>query len=178
MKTRLYAIAIAVAVALPAVAADNGFYLGGSIAQSAIDTGAIGNVKINDDTNGYKVFGGYRFITFLGGEVSYADLGTAKSSNDLNEFGAKGWQAAAMGYIPFGIGDIFAKYGVMGWKGDYTSTVGGVRSTVAHDGTDPLYGVGLQFRIKSWAIRGEAEYLDIKSTDKIYMYSIGASYTF
>ena len=171
----------AIAIALPAAAADNGFYLGGSAANSAIDTGQLGDVKINDNANGYKVFGGYRFLTFLGVEGSYVDLGEVKGSSVPGTEGTakiNGWQGHVMGYVPFGIGDIFAKAGVYSWNGDFTTTTNNINTKTSKSGSDPAYGVGLQFRIKSWAIRGEGEYIDIKSADKVYVYSVGASYTF
>jgi len=39
-------------------------------------------------------------------------------------------------------------------------------------------GIGVQFRIKSFAIRAEFEYFDIEGAEYVYMYSIGGSYTF
>ena len=177
----LLTAALALLIALPAAAADNGFYLGGSFANSAIDTGSLGDVKINENANGYKVFGGYRFLTFLGVEASYVDLGSVKGTpTPGTEAEAKinGWTGHVTGYVPFGIGDIFAKAGVYSWNGDFKAIANSITSKSSKSGTDPAYGVGLQFRIKSWAIRGEAEYIDIKSADKVYVYSVGGSYTF
>ena len=41
-----------------------------------------------------------------------------------------------------------------------------------------LTGLGVQFRISSFAVRAEVEYFDIEDVQDALMYSIGGSYTF
>ena len=173
--TELFALAL-VLLALPAAAADNGFYIGGSIGQAEIATGDLDqDIEVDGDELGsYKVFAGFRFLTFGGVEAAYADFGEITDDANASTAEVDGISAAAVLYIPFGIGDVFAKGGVFDWNADL-STVTERRSL---DGTDPFYGAGIQFRIKSWAIRGEVEYIDAENTDSVYMYSIGASWTF
>ncbi len=182
MRRTLNAIAVlAILIALPAAAADNGFYLGGSAGQSAVDTGKIGNIQANGNATAFKVFAGFRVLTFLGVEGAYSDFGNVTrdpNPTTHNEAKITGYQLQAVGFIPLGIADIFGKAGMTQWKSDFTSTANGVPTTSSKDGTDPVYGVGAQFRIKSWAIRGEFEYFDVKNADKFYLYTIGASYTF
>lgn len=64
------------AIALPAAAADNGFYLGGSAGRSAVNTGTVGEVSVNSEATAYKVFIGGRFLTFFAVEGAYSDLGS------------------------------------------------------------------------------------------------------
>ncbi len=166
-------------VAFPALAADNGFYLGGSLGRSAVNTGTVGSVSINSDATAWKAFAGYRFLHFLAIEGAYNDLGSVAENIGMGENKAriKAYHGDAMALLPFGLADLFAKAGVMSWKTDVTAAAGTVPVSSSNSGTDPIYGAGMQFRIQSWAVRGEVEYLDIKNAEHVYMYSIGASYT-
>ena len=89
-----------------------------------------------------------------------------------------GFDGFVVGYLPLGIADIFVKAGVIAWDASISGQVGGDAQSQSEDGTDPAYGLGVQFRIKSFAIRGEVEYFDIEGAEYVYMYSIGGCYTF
>ena len=168
---RLFLSAALILIALPVAAADNGFYIGGSVGYSDITTGGdLSSVDISDNANGYKIFAGGRFLHFLGAEGTYADFGTIKDDATATETGIKGYGLQVVAYIPLVVVDIFGKAGV------FNSTVD--TQTISKSSSEPVYGAGVQFRIKSFAIRGEAELYDVKNADKVYMYSIGASYTF
>ena len=177
MRHGLKLLVLASLIALPA-AADDGFYIGASLGRSGIDTGDVSQITVSSDANSYKGFLGYRFLKFFAVEGAYADLGSAKvtSASTESEVKMKIYHGEVMGFIPFGIGDIFGKAGVASWKGDFNTTSGNISSS--QSGTDPMYGAGIQFRIKSWGIRGEFEYFDIKDAKHVYMYSVGGSYTF
>ena len=41
-----------------------------------------------------------------------------------------------------------------------------------------LHGVGVQFRISSFAVRAEFEYFDIDAASDVYMISVGGGFTF
>jgi len=172
--------AAALLVAINASAADNGFYLGGSVGQASFTTGDLGDVDFNGDTTGYKVFAGGRFITFLGVEGSYVDFGEIDDARDNASYRADvtGYTLQGVAYLPLGIADIFVKGGMFQWDADLHSTIEGSSATFSTDGSDPVYGAGFQFRIQSFAIRGEVEYYDVQDADELYMYSVGASYTF
>lgn len=174
-------------IALPATAAENGFYLGLSAGQADLTTQSFdedfeGDYELDGNDFGYKAFVGYRFLTFLAVEGSYVDFGGMEdelASVDASyEVGVKGVDLFAVGMIPLGIADIFFKAGMLDWDSDLEARVGDVHSAFSSDGTDPAYGVGAQFRIKHFAIRAEVEYFDVEATEDLYMYSIGASYTF
>lgn len=177
MRRGLKLLFLASLIALPA-AADDGFYIGASLGRSGIDTGDVSQIQVSSDANSYKGFAGYRFLKFFGVEGAYADLGSAKVTSATTESQVKMtvFHGEVMGYIPFGIGDIFGKAGAVSWNGDFKTTGGNISSSKS--GTDPMYGGGIQFRIKSWAVRGEFEYFDIKDAKHVYMYSVGGSYTF
>lgn len=173
---------IFVLLALPAAAADNGFYLGASIGQSAIDFSGEETPDFSGDDMAFKVFAGYRLFAFFAVEGSYVDFGAPSgdlgTADDTFETSIKGFDIFAVGMLPLGIADIFAKAGMASWDADLTTNIDGVVDSVSSDGTDPVYGVGVQFRISSFAIRGEVEYFDIADTDGLLMYSVGGSFTF
>lgn len=178
LKSLLLLTAVVVLIALPASAADNGFYIGGSVGQTELDTGDLAGITVDDNATGFKAFAGVRMLTFLAVEGSYIDFGTAKvgsaSAGTEAEAEATGYQVQAMGMLPLGIADIFVKAGMMTWDANLESAV----ESHAADGTDPVYGAGAQFRIQSFAIRGEVEYFDLEDTNGFYMYSAGVSITF
>ena len=182
MKVTIRVLAfLAVAVlSLPLAAADNGFYIGGAVGQSLVNIDEIGDIEIDDEATAWKAFAGGRFITFIGVEAAYRDLGSvsAESTNFGLEADITGFDLQGVFYVPIVIADIFLKAGVMEWETELTETVGGDIETISNDGNDPIYGAGVQFRFSSFCIRGEVEYFDIESTDELFMYSIGASYTF
>ena len=170
-------------LALPAIAADNGFYLGASVGQS--------DIKIDDDfedidfsggDTSFKVFAGFRFLTFLAVEGSYVDFGAPseflEGLDSTIETDIAGYDGFVVGMLPLGIADIFIKAGFISWDASISGEFDGVTERQSEDGTDPAYGIGFQFRIKSFAIRAEFEYFDIEGAKYLYMYSIGGSFTF
>ena len=171
-------------LALPAVAADNGFYLGASVGQAGhtvdnFEQGDLEDFDFKADSNAYKIFLGYRFLNFFALEGSYIDFGTFNDSPSTGdelevEANIKGYDLFGVGMLPLGIADIFAKVGVFNWDSD----ISGFVDDYADSGSDIAYGLGIQFRIKSFAIRAEAEYFDIQSSGSLYLVSVGGSYTF
>ncbi|PWB78894.1 MAG: cell envelope biogenesis protein OmpA [Holophagae bacterium] len=171
-------------LAVPAVASDNGFYLGASVGQAEIKIEDLaedaGTVDFSATDTAYKVFAGFRFLTFLGVEGSYVDLGAPQEDVDGGtlEADVTGYDAFAVGFLPLGIADVFAKVGMMSWDGKVNVDLEDLSGSFSDSGTDPAYGLGFQLRFKSFAARAEVEYFDIAGADNVYMYSIGGSYTF
>jgi len=89
-----------------------------------------------------------------------------------------GYDVAAVGYLPLGIADIFAKAGMIAWDADFSLDAGGSSVSVSDDGEDPFYGLGFQLRFKSFAVRAEIEYFNIEDAQSVYMYSVGGAFTF
>lgn len=173
---------VAILVTLPAAAADNGFYLGLSAGQAEIASEAYGDFELEGDDIGYKVFAGYRFLTFLAVEGSYVDFGAPEdeleSANARYELELTGFDLYAMGLLPLGIADIFVKAGMVDWDADLTTDIAGVPGSASDSGTDPAYGLGFQLRFGSFTARAEVEYFDVESANHLYMYSIGGAFTF
>ena len=78
MRSFLAFVACA-AVAAPAMAADNGIYLGAAVGQSGVsfeETIEDENFELDVDSTGYKAILGWRFLDWLAVEANYVDLGS------------------------------------------------------------------------------------------------------
>jgi opacity protein-like surface antigen len=167
--------------ALPAQSADNGFYFGGSV--------GAGGVKFDDrfdgqqidydaGSTGYKVIAGWRFLDWLAVEANYVDLGSGedKVQGETIETDVSGASLSAVGFLPIGPVDVFARAGAIDWSADVT--LSGLDLKGSDDGTDFTYGVGVQFRVWSLSFRAEYELFDIADADTVDLASIGVTWTF
>ena len=179
MRKTLAAAALAASfslLSLPAFSADNGIYLGASVGQSSVEfDDNIGGQNLNFDASatGFKAIAGWRFIDWLAVEANYVDLGSG-DDNGI-ETDVNGVSLSAVGFLPVGPVDLFARAGIIDWSGDVKSQTFGNGSD---DGTDLTYGVGAQFRVWSLSIRGEYEIFDIDGPDDLDMISVGVTWTF
>mgnify|MGYP000076407073 CR=1 FL=1 len=99
--------------------------------------------------------------------------------NDVNvKIGVKGWDAFAVGFLPIGPVDIFAKLGLISWDADIRAAFDDLEEHDSDSGTDATWGVGVAFRLGSFGVRAEAERFEIQDADKVYMFSVGATFTF
>ena len=162
---------------LPALADDNGIYLGASVGQSNVKYDDL-NLDFDASATGYKVIAGWRFLDWLAVEGNYVDLGSGDDTVDGErlESDINGVSLAAVGFVPLGPVDLFARVGAVNWNADLDAPNLGVRA--GDDGTDLTYGVGAQFRVWSLSIRGEYEIFDISDADTVDMFSIGVTWTF
>ena len=164
-------------LSLPALSADNGIYLGASVGQSSVEfDDTVGGESINFDASatGFKAIAGWRFIDWLAVEANYVDLGSG-DDNGI-ETDVNGVSLSAVGFVPVGPVDLFARVGAVNWNADFDAPNLGVSES--DDGTDLTYGVGAQFRVWSLSIRGEYEIFDISDADTVDMFSIGVTWTF
>jgi len=160
----------------PLWAAEDGFYIGGSVGNayiqdSAPDTSEFENIDFNSDDTGYKLFGGFRggFFGVEGGYVSFGSPTDRSTKIEMTAFDLFALIAFSAGPV-----DIFGKAGAVKWDRD--TTVDGQQ--ISTDGTDPVYGAGVALNIGSLGIRGEYELYDIGDTNDVYMISVGATVTF
>lgn len=181
MRNRLIAAATALAAmtAFPTFAADNGIYLGASVGQSGVQADDIGfdGGDFDGDATGFKAIAGWRFVDWLSVEANYVDLGSGDDTVDGEklEVDASGITLSAVGFLPIGPVDVFARVGAINWDADVTSPSFG---SISDDGTDLTYGVGAQFRVWSLALRAEYEIFDISDADTVDMISLGVTWTF
>ena len=176
-KAIVLAAALFALPVLPAVAADNGFYLGASVGQA--------NLKIDDLTNGtlenddfdaddmaFKLIAGIRPLDWLGVEAAYVNFGEPEDTVLGTKLKADGdgISAFAVGFLATGPVDLFAKVGLISWDSK-------ISGRFDDDGTDLAYGAGAQFRVLGLSIRAEYEKFDISDVD-LDMISVGVTYTF
>ena len=168
-------IAAMALTSLPAVAADNGIYLGASVGQSGLQ---IDDLSYDASATGYKIIAGWRFLDWLSVEANYLDLGTASDRIDGIdvETDVSGVSLAALGFLPIGPVDLFAKVGAVNWDADVTARGFGISGS--DSGTDLTYGAGAQFRVWSLSIRGEYEIFDVADADTVDMISVSVTWTF
>jgi OOP family OmpA-OmpF porin len=160
---------------LPAVAADNGIYLGASVGQSGIE---VDDFDYDASATGYKIIAGWRFLDWLAVEGNYVDFGSGddRVAGDRIETEADGISLSAVGFLPVGPVDLFARVGAVDWSADLSSSSPSV-GRASDDGTDLTYGIGAQFRVWSLSIRAEYEMFDISDAD-VDLISVGVTWTF
>jgi len=158
---------------LPAVAADNGIYLGGSVGKRKLQ---VDDFNFDASATGYKLIAGWRFLDWLAVEGNYIDFGSGDDTVEGNkiESDADGVSLSAVGFLPVGPVDLFARVGAVDWNADLSSP--GIDSG-GDDGTDLTYGIGAQFRVWSLSIRAEYEIFDVSDAD-LDMISVGVTWTF
>lgn len=183
------------------LAADSGFYIGGSIGQSKlknldstdIDTefaslGVTSSTTVDDTDTGFKIFGGYRIMQYLAVEVAYADLGEATANSAITapslgqvvtKANADAFTISALGILPIGENfSVFGRVGVNFWNADLKTSGFGVSASDDADGTDWVYGAGVMYNVNAnFALRGEWERYDLDGTD-VDLLSAGISWSF
>ena len=162
-------------------AADNGIYLGASVGQSGTEYQENiqgNNLDFDMSTTGFKAIAGWRFLDWLAVEGNYVDLG----SGDDNVLGEKiesdinGVSLSAVGFLPVGPVDLFARVGAINWNADLKAP--GLGISGSDDGTDLTYGIGAQFRVWSLSLRAEYEQFDLSGPDTVDLISVGVTWTF
>ncbi len=157
-----------------AMAKDDGAYVGASLGLASFEEQDIDidDIEDFDESNfAFKIFAGYQFNGFFAVEGGYVDFGNP--STDNIEVDAYGLDAFAVVGIPLGPIRGFAKGGGIYWEAETTAFD---VFDVDDDGFDLAAGVGLELELFGLGIRGEVEYFDI--ADEVWMYSLGATFTF
>lgn len=174
MRVRIACAAlIAMAWSLTSQAADNGIYLGAGIGQSNVKADDAG-IDFDGTDTAWKLIAGIRPLDWLAVEASYVDFG--KPHDDGVEVDADGLTAFAVGFVPVGPVDLFAKVGLINY--DAKGSLRNVGEVLDDSGTELAYGAGVQFRLLSLAIRGEYEKFDVKDVDDADLLSVSVTYTF
>ncbi|HEX7116372.1 MAG TPA: porin family protein [Steroidobacter sp.] len=158
-----------------ALAADNGIYLGASVGQANVEIDNLGGLSDEDfdaDDTGFKLIAGIRPLDWLAIEANYVNFGEPEDTvlGTKLEAEGDGISAFAVGFLPAGPVDLFAKAGLITWD----SKIAGIDE----DGTDFAYGVGAQLRFLGLSVRAEYEIFDAEDVDDLNMISIGVTYTF
>lgn len=162
-------------------AAAEGFYIGVGAGKGVIADATTAQVDFESDT-AWSGLVGYRIgvvpLFDFAIEGQYTDFGdfTPKSSGLNARAEGSMFAGNVLAILPIGPLDFYAKVGA--GKLSFESVVGGVTSE--NDSTNPMYGLGIGFRVPYVGVRLQADYLD---TDKevgnnLLMYSAVATFTF
>jgi OOP family OmpA-OmpF porin len=179
MVRRMALLSVLFVLALPSAALAN-MYVGVAAGQ-ATTKDDVGNVEFNDDTTGWKVFAGFRFLKFVGVEASYVDLGSPSDSAPGVTWDAdtKAYDAFAVGVLPVGPVEIFGKWGVVALDTNINVDAGFGNIESSSTDTDMAWGAGAAFLIGGHiGIRVEYEKFEASDIDNLYMYSAGVDFRF
>ena len=183
MKRLIATAALATLVATPAFAQsypgvpDEGFYLGTAIGQATFKNDDFRNLAETDrkDT-AFKLFAGYQFNPNFAVEASYLDFGDFTATDVYNgepdnfDYSVDGFGFALVGRLPIDAGfSVFGKLGLIAWDGDlkndYVEDGQRVSDSFGTDGTDPFYGVGVEYVVNQVMVRAEFERYDMSDLD-------------
>ena len=163
----------------PALAADNGFYLGAGIGQANVQfEPGEGLPAFDEDDTGYKVIAGFRPLDWLGAEVNYVDLGSPSGevAGTTVETDTKGVSAFGIAFLELPLVDLYGKLGVVRW--DASASVPSLDFSGDESGTDLAWGAGVQVRFLSFGVRLEYERFEISDLDESSFLSLSLTYTF
>jgi len=167
---------------LPALAqAESGLYVSGSIGSASLDEDFSG-ITVDDDTEAWRLLGGWQFGDTFGLEAGYQNFGDFEETIDLGgttaitKLTAEGWTLG--GTIGAPISESFALFGRAGvflWEADVD--VNGIAQAIDDD-SNPYYGAGARVDVTpNLSLLGDwTRYeLDDVDTDVI---SLGFQYRF
>jgi OmpA-OmpF porin, OOP family len=148
------------AAAFGAQAQDNrGFYAGAGAGQSYVD-----EASYDDEDTAFSVFGGYQFNRYFGLEGGYVDFGKLGPEGVGRDLEANSVYVTAVGSVPFT--DKFSGYAKAGFQRWDLDTPIAATGTRDDSGTDPTYGVGVQYEFTdAFALRGEYSRFEVEDAD-------------
>jgi OOP family OmpA-OmpF porin len=172
MKLIYAAVAAALLSAAPAMAADDGgFYVGAGVGQFSVDEGGF-----DESDTGYKLFGGWMFNKYIGGELEYIDGGTVEDSGfgidttALNVSLKGNWPVTEQF-------DVYGKVGYFFWDADIDSS-GDSSQESNESGSDLSWGIGAGYDFtENFGIVGEWQWFQIEEADAEMM-SLGVVWKF
>lgn len=145
MKKIAVVALLSAVVAIPAFAADNGFYAGVTAGQSRTGNDGTGGIMTKNTDTIVGLLGGYQYNQNLGAELFYSGAGKAAGCNAALTQCTSGktdaWGVNAVGTLP--LSDAFSLYGKLGYARTKSSLAVPAGSTYA--GTTrgaATYGIG------------------------------------
>jgi OOP family OmpA-OmpF porin len=172
--------AIALALFGTAAHAADGFYIGASLGKSSVDHLFGSDFNLDSSTASWKAIAGVRPIPVFAVEANYLDFGSRSRNFGIGtaSANARAFAAYGVGFLPLPFFDVFAKAGAARWqlRGD----MNGAGQLFAFDdhGTQFAYGGGVQANWGPFSARFEYDGFQIRNTDGLKMYTLGATWTF
>ena len=187
MRLQLSTLAAALAlISTPALAADEGFYVGAGAGIFSADLGDIApGIGFDEDDTGFRGFGGWQFHNNFAVELGYVDGGKASATiGDIDLIGIEadldisvsGFDLSLVGSLPLGETFFaFGRAGVIKWDADLDAVLreddgeGGVITTsesASESGEDLMYGAGFGMNLGDNAeVRLEYTFYDLSDVD-------------
>jgi OOP family OmpA-OmpF porin len=178
---KLFASAITMAACIAPAFPGNpsGPYVGGGFGRFNLhienlnDVGQAVSTIAHSDDNAWKLFAGWRLMPYLAVEGAYVNLGHPEDTFSATGSGGRykvhmdGFAPAAIGTLPLGPIELFAKAGYFYYNVSLTANVSSAANAAvesSHSRSDFLYGggVGVTF-IDHLNIRAEYEQIDLKN---------------
>jgi hypothetical protein len=160
----------------PVLAQD--FYVGGGIGNtylsSEFEDAPDQLQEIDENSTGWKLFGGFTPSRFIGIEGGYRNFGTATARRLDFEAETTAWDIEALGRVRIAIIDLFGKAGGMFWSRD--GKIGSV--TLDDSGSDFFWGLGAGVRLGPLGVRAEWESVVMDDPDGLSMVSLSATLGF
>jgi OOP family OmpA-OmpF porin len=163
LPNRWLLLPIALCAASPAAFARDpalaGPYFGGSIGDSTVKfKDDQTREEFDADDTGFKVIAGYRIIDWVAVELNYTDFGKPVDrifGVDLQtDYSAV--SVSALGMLPLGSNfDLFGRLGVARLDAKFSAR--GFSGSDSDKSTEPVFGIGAQFRASNLAVRIEYE---------------------
>jgi hypothetical protein len=151
-------------------AADDGFYVGGSMGRSSESYDPY-TFNLHGANVGYDLAVGYRPFAALAGELSYTSFGRATGGSNYVDTNAVG--LFALGYLPVPVVDLYGRLGLADWRSGATSP--GLSFT--RTGADVAYGVGGGMHFGPIGVRVEYTRFTVSHASDIDLASIGLTWT-
>jgi OOP family OmpA-OmpF porin len=189
MMKRILATAVTVGIgaAAPAFAdEDRGVYAGAGVGEYNVkidDVDDVGPVvdDFDESDTSYKIYAGYRFNPYFALELDYMDLGKPESRVQGFPIQAKseGWAPYAVGTLPLGMFELFAKAGYMFYDVDVDVGDDLNDFSSSDTGEDFVYGAGVGVNLfERLNVRLEYEEIDIAHTNDSNALWLSGAYRF
>lgn len=188
MNKTFHALAASALLAFAATAQAQG-YVGVAGGPTNLDSDCSGTVTCDKSGTGFKVYGGYKFLPFLAGEVGYMSFGKAKASVDIGGSLA----TAEIKTTGFGAGVAFtgdlapswpaaARIGIARIKADVSGSALGIPVSLSDDTTQAYFGVDIGYAFsKNAAVTLSLDYSRSEfegSGDPVRLIGVGFRFTF
>jgi len=191
MKRYMLVVLVILAVAGgQAYAGDRGFYVGGGVGIPKLEVSDFNedfaDLKFENSSGGFKLFGGYRITKYFAAEGAYTDYSNVKHHEILpwGEFreinvAIDSWDLSAVGRLPLGkTVALYVRLGGASYSADVRTTIDDETENESRSGTGLTYGGGIDFRAKKFGVRIALDWLDIEDTGGVFMPTASLTYTF
>lgn len=188
MKKTFIAMAATALLAFAATAQAQG-YVGAAFGPTNLDTDCTGTVTCDKSGSGFKVYGGYKFLPFLAGELTYMSFGKAKASVDFGgslvtaEIKTSGFG----GGVAF-MGDLApnwpaaARLGIARMKADVSGSAFGISASQSESTTQAYFGLDIGYAFsKNAAVTLSADFSRSEfdgAGDNVRLIGVGFKYSF